>query len=226
MKAIVILPCCNEQDSVGKVIDSLRKTAKEIKLDLKIIAIDDASKDNTLDVLKKKKINTLIGLDKKISLAGLIRIGLKVLNKHKADYVIHIDSDGQYDASELPQLIKAIKHHGMVIGNRQYVKLKHMPLIKKFGNLFFSAIVSTIIGQRIEDSQSGFRLLTYDVAKKLKLKSKYTYTQEEIIQVKKLNYKIKQVPITFRKRKYGKSKLIKNPFEYGYKVMLDILSFK
>ena len=181
MKAIAILPCYNEQDSVGNVIDSLRKTAKDIKLDLKIIAIDDASNDNTLNVLKKKKVNTIIGLDRKVSLAGLIRIGLKELDKHNPDYVIHIDSDGQYDPTELPRLIKAIKHCDMVIGNRQFLSLKHMPLIKKIGNLFFSSIVSMIVRQRIEDSQSGFRLLKYDVAKELKLKSKYTYTQEEII---------------------------------------------
>ena len=39
-------------------------------------------------------------------------------------------------------------------------------------------------------------------------------------------YKIKEMPINFRKRKYGKSKLINNPFEYGFKVMLDIIRFK
>ena len=223
-KAVVILPCLNEERTVGKVIGKLRNVSNKLKIKFIIIAIDDFSDDNTVKILNKKA-DKVISLEKRKSLAKVIKIGLKESLKYKPGIIIHIDADDQYNPFELTRLINPIRtgEADFVIGNRNIWKLKHMSLVKKIGNVFFSKLVSFITKKNIKDAQSGFRVMSYNVAKKLEIKSSYTYTQEELIKVLRLGYKIKQIKVSFRARKFGKSRLIRTPFIYGIRVLLDLM---
>ncbi len=224
MKAIVIIPCLNEEKTIKKVIDKLRKVSKNSKINFKIIGVDDASNDNTLTILKKNA-DVVVQLKKRVPLVEVIKTGLKEALKHKADLLIHIDADEQYNAYQVLKLIEPIskKEADFVIGVRNVWKHKHMPFYKKIGNSFFTKLVSFLLDYNLKDAQSGFRVMKYDIIKHINLISKHTYTQEELIQVIKKGYKIKQIPINFNERKYGDSRLIKNPFEYAFRVFFDII---
>ncbi len=220
LKAIAILPCKDEEKSIKEVILGLRKS----KLDLEIVGIDDASMDSTNSILQKYADKT-ITLKKHESLAEVIRIGLRYAIKKKPDLIIHIDVDGQYDPKDLKRLLEPIfaNKADIVIGDREVLKLRHMPFLKKAGNIFFSMLVSFIINKKINDSQSGFRVIRYHVATNLKLVSSYTYTHEEIIRASYLGYRIIEVPISFRRRIDGESRLISHLLTYGIKALLDII---
>jgi glycosyltransferase involved in cell wall biosynthesis len=223
-KAVIILPCLDEENTVGEVIEKLRRISKKSKVKFIIIAVDDASIDITLKILERRA-DKIISLKKRKSLAEVIRIGLRTSLKYNPDVIVHIDADGQYDPAELPKLFDPIKKDDadFVIGNRDIWKLKHMPFLKKIGNSFFTKLVSIIIKEKLTDAQSGFRVIRGDAAKNIKLVSNYTYTQEEIIRGKKLGYRIKEIPIKFKERAYGRSRLIRSPFEYGIYVLFDII---
>ena len=224
MKSVVILPCLNEEKTLEKVINELRKVGSRLKLELIIIGIDDASEDNSLHILNKN-CEKVISFKKKVSLAEVIRSGLKEAIKFKPGIIIHIDTDNQYKPSELAKLIKPIKlkQANLVIGYRKVWQENHIPILKKIGNTFFTRLVSIIIKEKVHDAQSGFRVLDYEFANNLKLTSKHTYTQEEIIRAKQLGYKIKQIPISFKDRKHGESRLINNIFNYGFNVVIDLI---
>jgi hypothetical protein len=96
-----------------------------------------------------------------------------------------------------------------------------MPLIKWLGNKAFSWVVSSITRFKITDSQTGFRAFTKEIAS-LPIKSNHTYTQEQVIVALKKNFKVKEVPITFKKRA-DKSRLISNPFEYAVKAGINLM---
>lgn len=219
LKGVVILPCKNEIQTVADVINSLRKT----NLDLFILGIDDFSDDGTNEKLLKYS-DKVISLKQHVSLAEVIRIGLRYAIKMKPDIIIHIDVDGQYDPADLKRLVKPILEDkaDLVIGDRKVSGLGHMPFSKRIGNIFFSWLVSLIVKKRLNDTQSGFRVMRYSVAEKLNLVSSFTYTQEEIIKASKYGFRIQEVHITFCKRKNGDSRLIKNPLEYGIRVLFDI----
>ena len=73
----------------------------------------------------------------------------------------------------------------------------------------------------IIDIQSGFRVFNKELASFLvdKLSGKYTYTQEMVIRTALGNFRIKQISTRFFKREEGKSRLIKNPFIYLFKIL-------
>ena len=97
-----------------------------------------------------------------------------------------------------------------------------MPWLKRFGNVAFSKVISQITKLRITDGQTGFRAFTRKIALNVPIKSTHTYTQEQIIRAIKLKYNVKEIPVYFAKR-YGESRLIKNPFEYAIKAWINIL---
>jgi hypothetical protein len=218
-KAVVILPCLNEEKTVNIVIKKLREVEKKSKIKFIIIAINDASTDST-----KNKINNAdikIHLEKKVCLSEIMRIGLKKTKEIKPDIVIHIDADLQHNPDDVIKLLKKIDEKtGIVIGTR-FNNSNHFKIEKTISNHFFTSIINIITGLNLNDTQSGFRILNYDFIKKINLISSYTYTHEEIMLAKKLGYKIKEVPIKVNKRKYGNSRL--NYIKYLIISLYDII---
>ncbi|MHA1440227.1 MAG: hypothetical protein ACTSPD_21980, partial [Promethearchaeota archaeon] len=100
-------------------------------------------------------------------------------------------------------------------------------LLKRWGNKFISIFISKILLKQTEiiDIQSGFRAFNRRLAYFLSyyLSERYTYTQEMMILTSIYNFKIKQIPIFFYMRTSGKSRLIKNPFIYLFKILLITL---
>ena len=80
MRAVVIIPCLNEEKTVGKVIANVRKVFKRLKIESIIISIDDASSDDSIKQMQGS--NEIVNLKNKVKLAEVIRIGLK----HAARY--------------------------------------------------------------------------------------------------------------------------------------------
>jgi hypothetical protein len=75
----------------------------------------------------------------------------------------------------------------------------------------------------VSDGQSGFRAFTRDAAMRLNVMSDYTYVQETLIQAANLGLVYVEVPILFRKRTGGSSRLISNIFNYAKRAGLTIL---
>ncbi len=84
----------------------------------------------------------------------------------------------------------------------------------KYGNLFGSWILRKITGSNIKDASSGFRAYSREAALKLNIYYDHTYTHETIMQATFNKIPTLEVPIEFRQRVGGKSKLIKNIFTH------------
>ncbi len=83
----------------------------------------------------------------------------------------------------------------MVIGNRMS-DISSMPGSRKYTNRFMSFLISTLSGQRIPDSQSGYRLIKREVLEKIDLKSSnYEVESEMIIRAARAGFKIESAPI-------------------------------
>jgi len=134
----------------------------------------------------------------------------------------HTDADCQYLAQDIPRLIKEVENgNALVLGSRFLGHIEHMPFLRRYGNMAFSRVISNITGIKITDAQTGFRAFTKDVAKKIKIISNFTYTQEQIIKASKQKFKIKEVAIDTKKTR--KSKLMKNPFDFAIKAGINLL---
>lgn len=218
---VVSIPAYNEEKTIGKVINDIKRVMDHTKYNYKISVVDDGSKDRTAEISKKAGA-IVFSHPKNYGLAETFRTEMQRCLDLKADIIVHTDADGQYLAKDIPRLIKEVENgNDLVLGSRFKGKIEHMPWIKRFGNMAFSKAISNITGMKISDCQTGFRTFTKEVAK-IPLRSTHTYTQEQIIRAVKEKVKIKEIPIYFAKRRSGKSRLLKNPFEYAFKAWVNI----
>lgn len=214
---IVTIPAYNEAKTLGKVISEIKSVMGEKQ---KILVVDDGSTDNTAAVAKKSGA-IVVSHPHNMGLAQTFRTEMKKCLELKADKIVHIDSDGQYDARDIPALLKELKNSDLVLGSRFAGEIEYMPLIKRIGNIAFSKVISHITGEKVSDGQTGFRAFNRAIAQ-LEIRSEYTYTQEQIIESIKEGFVVNEVPVRFRKRK-GHSHLIKNPLQYALKAWITIL---
>jgi len=218
MKLTVLIPAYNEEGTIKQVIKQIPKSFDSIR-DIEIIVIDDGSTDNTAKIALECGAFVYSFINNQ-GLAKAISYGFEKCLAHKADILVILDADNQYDPNEIPLLLKPIMEHkaDIVLGDRQVNKLDHMPLQKRIGNQMVSKLVSKLVGQKINDGQTGFRAFNRNALNKLHIFSGYTYTQETLLQAKYKNLKLLEVPITFRRRA-DKSRLISNIFTYAFKTV-------
>ena len=220
MKVFVMIPAYNEENTIAQVIREIKQTSK----DYKILVINDGSKDNTYDIAKKEKADYIFTNKKNLGLAQSFKRGLEECLRLKADIIVNIDADFQYNAHEIPRLIQPILDGkaDIVLTDRIVLYLSHMPFGKKYGNLISTIVTRFVSGYPVRDAQSGFRAFSREAALKLNILSDYTYVQETIIQAVDKKLKIVQIPCEFRKRE-GKSRLISSLFGYAKRAGLTIV---
>ena len=221
MNIVVTIPAYNEEKTIGNLIGKIHEVMKANRYHYKILVLDDGSRDKTVEVAKRAKA-TVYSHSKNYGLAETFKTELKKALELKADVIVHIDADMQYQPKEIPKLIAEIKRdYDLVLGSRFKGKIESMPIINRLGNKAFSRVISNITRTKISDAQTGFRAFTKEVAKKIEITSNHTYTQEQIIRTLKEKYRIKEVPIYFAKRK-DKSRLISNPFGYAIRAWINL----
>jgi glycosyltransferase involved in cell wall biosynthesis len=222
MKIVVTIPAYNEAKTIGKLIVEIKEVMSSNRYNYKILVVDDGSKDKTAKIAKKAGA-LVYSHSKNYGLAETFKTEIKKCLDLKADVIVHIDADVQYQPKEIPKLIREIKNgYDLVLGSRFKGKIESMPLVKRFGNKAFSKVISNITKSRISDAQTGFRAFTRDVAEKIKITSNHTYTQEQIIRAVREKFRIKEVPIYFAKRN-DKSRLMSNPFSYAIRAWINLI---
>lgn len=215
MKLVVTIPAYNEEGTISEVIKSIPRRIEGID-QVEVFVIDDGSTDQTRPQALSAGANQVFSSPKNIGLARTFKRGLENALIAGADIIVNTDADNQYNQSEIAKLIKPIleKKADMVIGDRQVVKLKFMRMGNKYGNLFGSWVIRKLTGSKVKDASSGFRAFSRNTALRINIHFGHTYTHETIIQAIYKKMSIIDVPIEFRERSSGKSKLISNLFTH------------
>jgi len=220
MKIAVTIPAYNEEETIAEVIGNVKKVLDR-KHNYDIIVVDDGSTDRTAEKAKKAGA-TVYSHPRNYGLAETFKTAMQKALEHKADAIIHIDADAQYDSQDIQRMLSKLDEgYDLVLGSRFSGKIQSMPLLNRLGNKAFSAVISQITRQRITDAQTGLRVFTKEVAQ-LPIISNYTYTQEQILRAAQAKYRIAEVPVSFLKRRSGKSRLLRNPFDYAIKAWITI----
>lgn len=216
-KLFIQIPCLNEAETIDQVIKDIpKKELEDLNLDTKILVIDDGSFDETAKIAKKAGADFILRHKKTLGLAKTFADGVNFCLQQQADIIVNTDGDNQYDQKEILKIVKPIleERADMAIGNRLITKLKFMPQTKKLGNQIGSWMIRLLTGLKIRDGSSGFRAFSRNLALKFNLQSSHTYTHETIIQAANFGAIIVDVPITFRKRISGESRLISGIFDH------------
>ncbi|MFC1621216.1 glycosyltransferase family 2 protein [Candidatus Omnitrophota bacterium] len=190
MSVFIVIPTYNERRTIGPIVKKLRA------MDFRVVVVDDGSRDHTI-VEANKFGAELVVHSKNVGKGRCIREGMDYALDNDCDFVITMDGDGQHDLAEIDKFIKEYKRSGadIVLGNRMR-NPKKMPFVRRCTNIFMSFIISLILGDRVEDSQCGYRLLSRNAIDKMSLRTtKYEIESEMLIEAKRHNLRITFVNI-------------------------------
>lgn len=162
-----------------------------------VIVIDDGSPDQTSAEASSAGA-VVIKHQKNMGKGAALNTGFAYAVKQNFDYVITMDADGQHAPADIPVFIEAYRRTGVsaLVGNRMDAA-KGMPLVRKLTNMFMSWYLSKQMGQRVPDTQSGFRLYAAQVLPLLATESdRYAAESETLLRLAVKKIKIDSVPIT------------------------------
>jgi glycosyltransferase involved in cell wall biosynthesis len=126
-----------------------------------------------------------------------LRTGFAAALTAGADWVFTLDADGQHDPAEMPAFLAAARTGGadLWIGDRMR-NTADMPWLRRLVNRFTSFIISTLAGQSISDSQSGYRLIGAPVLRALDLRfDRFEAESEILVKASRAGFRIGSVPI-------------------------------
>ena len=191
-KICVVIPAFNVEQTISEVIT---RVSQFINI-AHIIVVDDGSQDQTAAIAKKTGavvIRNGVNRGKGYSL----KRGFQYAIQNGYHAIITLDGDLQHDPFEIPRFIDCYSQTNadLILGDRTD-DLSHMPLDRQFSNKMTSLIISILTGQRVRDSQTGYRLIRTDVPRKINLISNRYETESELLVKALVNgYKISHVPI-------------------------------
>lgn len=227
MKLIVVIPAYNEEATVKDVVQKIPKVIEGVD-SIQTIVVDDGSTDNTAQkVLETQAILVRHASNRGLALA--IKTGIDRALKAKADIIVTMDADGQFDPGDIPKLIEPIiKQKAEFVTATRFAKKEYipkMPIAKYMGNKLICKIINYICWRsHFTDVSCGFRAYSRDTALKLHILGRFTYTHEMFIDLVSKNIEISEVPVkVLPKRKYGKSYISGNLFRYGINALEIIL---
>jgi glycosyltransferase involved in cell wall biosynthesis len=218
-KIAIGLPAFNEEKNIASIITQLKK-----KYTL-IIVCDDGSSDLTSEIAKEMgaivvRHNTNLGYG-----AAIRSLFLKA-NELNCDILVTFDSDGQHKISDIENVIKPIqnKEANIVIGSRFLGNVEgNLPTYRKLGIKAITNLVNSNTGNKITDSQSGFR--GYDkktLEKIVPSDSGMGVSTEILIKANKQNFKIIETPITIL---YKEKISSQQTLSHGTSVILSTMKF-
>lgn len=219
---VVMIPAYNEESTIRSVIESIPKTIPGIGK-IRVVVINDGSTDGTVaEALAAKAI--VISNPSNRGLAYTFARGMEYALEMGADIIVNTDGDNQYDQGEIPQLVNPILQGkaDMVLGSRFKGRIEHMPISKRWGNQFASWVLKQITGLEITDGQTGFRAFTREAALQLNVMSRFTYTQETLLDAADKGLRIIEIPSVFRRRD-GKSRLFNGVLDYAGRALHTII---
>ena len=211
-KTLIFTATYNEKENIKKLIENLNS----LNLSIDILVIDDNSPDKTWEILqnleKEMKNLKLILRNNKSGLDTAHKLAFDYAKNNNYEKFISLDADLSHDPVEIPKMINILDKSSFVIGSR-YVEggkceMKRSRLIlSNLGNKFIKSILK-INCNEFTTSYRGFNLFRLDDFNLNMIKSKgYSFFMETIYRLSKHGVKIIEIPIHFRDRKHGYSKI-------------------
>ncbi len=211
-RVTVVLPTYNERENLSDIAAAI--TAHGYRL----LVVDDTSPDGTGDIADRLAAeNPAIGVLHRTSKEGLgpaYRQGFDRALAEGAETVIEMDADFSHDPGDLPRLVRAIEQGAdLAIGSR-YVpggSTPDWPLSRRFISMGGNLYARIMLGLSIRDATAGFRAFRAQALQSLDYHraeaSGYGFQVEMAMRAQEAGLKVVEVPITFRDRTRGSSKM-------------------
>ncbi|HID88670.1 MAG TPA: glycosyltransferase family 2 protein [Anaerolineae bacterium] len=223
MKLSVIIPVYNEAKTIAEIIRRvqavpLRVTigygdldGQVVELEREIIVVDDGSTDGTREVLRDlaDKPDIIVFHEKNQGKGAAVRTGL---THATGDIIVIQDADLEYDPRDYPTLLQPILEgrSQVVYGSRfRGGPTKTMFFWHMVGNRILTLITNILFDTILTDMETGYKMFTREVARRLRLTEKgWGFDPEITAQILRKGYRIYEVPISYTGREFSEGKKI------------------
>ena len=235
MKSLVIIPTYNEKENIENIIRSIHS----LKAELHVLIVDDGSPDGTAKIIHTlqqefKSSLHIIERPSKLGLGTAYIKGFKWALEKDYEFIFEMDADFSHNPNDLPRLLKACKENGfdLSIGSRYTKggKVENWPKTRWLMSYFASIYVRIVLFMNIKDTTAGFKCYRRAVLEKINLDNisfmGYAFQIEMKYSAYKLGFKLIEVPITFKDRQLGESKMNMSIFKEVFWVVLKLQNKK
>ena len=221
VKILVCIPAFNEAKTISEVIMKSKKYADGI------IVYDDGSTDDTYEVSNSAGATVIRNPENK-GYGVAIRSLFQAAKEQDADIMVTLDSDGQHNPDQIPQLIGPVlrQRFDMVIGSRflNSNDKEKVPRYRSLGIKTITKLTQAASYNGITDSQSGFRAYSRNALSKINLfEDGMAVSIEILLRAKEKNLLTTEVPITINYDMRDTS--THNPISHGVGVLYSVLQF-
>jgi glycosyltransferase involved in cell wall biosynthesis len=208
----IVIPAYNEEDNIGQVLEALPD--RVLGYAVRPLVVVDGSNDRTAEVVRQGGYDVALHVLNR-GQGDALRTGFDIALSERADIVVTMDSDGQHRPAELGRLVKPVidNEADFVMGSRMLGEYEDRGGSRHVGIVFFSSLISVLIGQRITDCTNGYRAIRGGDLGKLKLQESRFSAPELLIEAGRNRLRIREVPVTVVRRSTGASK---KPPRLGY----------
>lgn len=213
-KLAIVIPTYNEKENIRKLIFSLLQLFPASR----IFVVDDNSPDGTTEVVRRLALEhedvKLIWRERKQGLASAyLDAFARILPDDTIEYIATMDADFSHHPQDLLSLLLEAEEHDLVVGSRYVAggRVSNWSILRRLLSRYANFYASWVTGVPIEDLTAGFVVYHRNILGRILqefVKSEgYAYQIEMKYLAHRHGAKIKEVPINFRERTTGKSKL-------------------
>ena len=215
----IIIPAKDEEESLDLLCDEISTTLKNLNKSYEIIIIDDGSKDHTFEIAKKIKLKNsnikIIQLRGNFGKSIALQVGFDIAI---GDIIFTMDADMQDNPKEIPVFLNKIEEgYDMVSGWKK--KRLDPSITKVIPSRIINFLTRLLTRVQIHDTNCGFKAYKREVIQNLNLYGEL-YRFIPILAAKQ-NFKVTEVVVEHRVRKFGKTKF---GWGRGIKGILDLLT--
>ncbi len=216
----IVVPVYNEEKNISILYSELKSVLSKLDINYEIIFIDDGSTDKSFEELirikSKDKYVKIIKFRKNFGQTAALDAGFK---NSKGDIIITIDSDLQNDPRDIPKLIEKIKSGYDVVSGWRYNRNDSFG--KKINSKIANKLRRLLFNETIHDSGCTLKAYTNESIKDIELYGEMHRYITTIIKLK--GFKVTEVQVNHRERKYGKTKYNAKRLLHGF---LDMIFLK
>ncbi len=184
-----LIPAHNEVETIAKVVSGTSPFAK------RIVVVDDGSTDGTGQAALAAGAE-LVQHESRQGKGAAIKTGLAAILGGEATHVLFLDGDGQHDPADIARLYDAAAAGASIVIGSRFADRAAIPRKRYVANAIGSRILSLFAGTRLEDTQSGFRIIRADKLQGIRLESDgFAVETEILLRVLRRDPKIRHVPI-------------------------------
>ncbi len=214
-KALIIIPTYNEIENISEIVPVVLNKDDAFH----VLVVDDGSPDGTANAVKDMQVNYgdrlhLIEREGKQGLGTAYIRGFKFGLEYGYDYILEMDADFSHDPNVLPSLIECCASGADVAVGSRYIKgggIKDWSMDRLFLSYGASLFVRFITWIPVKDTTAGFVCYKRAVLERINLDGirfiGYAFQIEMKYTAYRLGFKLKEVPITFKDREKGTSKM-------------------